>query len=445
MADTKKKEDTKKTIKKVTKTTVAKKTVKKVTPKKTTSKVIKKVTAKKSAPKKTIIKKTAKKITPKTSVNKINTALSESLKSEKSKKIESNNDLSKKNINWLQGHMVLVSWAFSVFLLGALLGSLSMNGSMVRQFDAGNERVVTNGYTWLPVKGEPVELVILNDKTCGQSCETKQSVAALKQNISLALIERTVDVSSPEGIKLIAEHNISTIPQYFFGKGFEDIKNDKNESFAQALPEGVVTKKGALYALNNAAIGFPTGKFITAPKFKDLKTEPTKGTGKIQVVEFTDYQCPYCKRLHDQNKSLIDRLVAEGKITYTLKDFPLGFHKESPDAHKAANCVLKLSDNDTYWTMNSQIFATTDSWNRKGIPAAKKHFKKLATTLGIDGNKFDTCVNSAEISQEMTNDQIEGQKYGVRGTPALFIGTQSMPGAIGAAAFEKAVNDELKK
>jgi len=404
--------------------------------KKTAKKVVKKVAAKKTVAKKV---KAVKKVTPKKTVEK---------SIEETGMCCSPNGGCGEFFSWVSGHSGLVFAAFSVFLLGCILGMLSMDAWIFKSFE-NQKMVVIGNHTWLPVEGQPVELVVLNDKNCGQSCDPASSIASLKQNVSPALIERDVDIYSDEGKKLIAEFDVKTIPQYFFGKSVETVMVKvpnkegviEEKSLVDNLPKEVLTLKGNLYALNNAAIGFPTGKFIKAPAFKDLDTEPKKGTGKIQVVEFTDYQCPYCKRLHDQNKVLIAKLIKEGKITYMLKDFPLGFHAESAFAHKAANCVLKKSDNETYWKMHDQIFETVSQWSRKG-EAAKTHFNKLASGLGVD---ISDCVDSTEVSKELAEDQQEGAKYGVRGTPALFIGRQMMPGAIGAAAFEKAVNDELGK
>ena len=175
------------------------------------------------------------------------------------------------------------------------------------------------------------------------------------------------------------------------------------------------------------------------PTFVDMDTEPRNGRGKVRVVEFTDFQCPYSKRLHDQNKDLIARLVAEGKIEHILKDFPLGFHQESPAAHQAANCVLKLGGDRKYWEMQDKIFVTQNEWSGKG-EMALIHFTTLAKSLGED---IQECMNDESIKAEIVGDLAEGQQYGVRGTPALFIGTSIMPGAIGPDVLEASVEAQL--
>lgn len=352
-----------------------------------------------------------------------------------------------------------------IFLSGALIGSFyktisgdsdfAENQKIVRSggstyvsvknltedflVELGNDSdfAVYNGKTWIPVEGNPIELLVLNDASC-KSCSAAQEIMTLRQNITPAFLIRTVDIGSEEGKELIEKFEITSIPKFILGAGIENFKAQDGSLFIENSKE-LVTQKDNLYLINSAKVGFKVKKFLEPPVFADLDTEPRNGNGKIRVVEFTDFQCPYSKRLHDQNKDLIARLVAEGKIEHILKDFPLGFHKEAPAAHQAANCVLQEEGNDMYWKMQDQIFATQNQWSGKG-EAAVTHLTSLAQDLGVD---ITECMNDEEIKAEIMADLAEGQKQGVRGTPALFIGTKIMPGAIGPAVFEAAVEEQL--
>lgn len=309
------------------------------------------------------------------------------------------------------------------------------------ELEKGNEFAVYNGKTWIPVLGNPIELLVLNDPNCGKKCDTSQALATLRQVLTPALLVRTVDVDSEEGKALISTFEVSSIPQFLLGDGIRDHVSSNGTKFLEASQE-VLTEKDNLFLVDSGKVGFPVGTFLEAPTFADMGIEPAQGNGKVQVVEFTDYQCPYCKRLHDNNKASIKKLIADGKIKYVMKDFPLGFHKEAMDAHVAANCAQKIGDNETYWHMHDKIFDTQSQWSGKGA-GARAHFKTLAKELVLDEEAFGACMNDEAMKEEVRADQAEGSQFGVSGTPALFIGKQMMPGAIGSATFEQAVEDEI--
>ncbi len=310
------------------------------------------------------------------------------------------------------------------------------------ELDKKSEFAVYKDKTWIPVPGHPVEMIVLNDKNCGNKCDTAREVSSLRQAVTPALLVRNVDISESEGQELIEKFEINSVPKFFLGDGLDSIKDAEGKKFVETS-SNILIENGDLYLIDSGKVGFKAGKYIEAPKFADTDTEPKKGNGKVRVVEFTDYQCPYCKRLHDNNKELIGRLIAEGKIEYIMKDFPLGFHKEATDAHLAANCAQKLGGNEAHWIMHDKIFDGQKDWSGKG-ERAKSYFKTLAEELVLDADEFDACMSDPEMVAEIEADKEEGSKFGVSGTPALFIGKQVMPGAIGAESFEAAVEDELK-
>jgi protein-disulfide isomerase len=300
--------------------------------------------------------------------------------------------------------------------------------------------VVYGGKTWLPVPGKPVELTVVNDEACGTNCSPAQAVASLRQGITPALLVRNVDINTSEGKALIDKFELTAIPAFILESSIED-HTTNGSNWLETVGE-LVIKKDDQYLIDGTKARFPIGKYLEEPDF-ELAGEPTLGNGKVTVVEFTDYQCPYCKRLHDQNKDLIKRLVAEDKITYIVKDFPLGFHAQAPAVHAAANCAQKAGGEEAYWNMNAKIFENQQTWS--GKTEAPEIMKKLALELGIDETAYDTCIADPETLAEAKADLAEGQSFGVTGTPSLFIGTQKMPGAISAEKFEAAVNAELER
>lgn len=338
-------------------------------------------------------------------------------------------------------------WVFALLFAGALVGAYASDAFWMNQFDAENGMLVIDDTTWMPVGGAPVTVVVLNDENCGQVCDTKANLEALRASVNPALKVKEVAVDSPQGQALIKDFDIVSIPQYFFGEDIEDLKakdpDGKEVKFIDNLPAGLLTKKDDLYFIDSARVGFKPGKFISAPEFVDLDTEPQIGTGPVPVVEFTDLQCPFCKRFYDQNKTLIDQLVSDGTITYTVKDFPLSFHPESSGGmHKALNCALQEGGNDVYFAVKNQIFANQNSFSGIGVPAALDQVVSYASEQGVD---ISSCLaqNGAAMEAEIAADMAEGSRYGVSGTPTIFVGTQILPGAVGPAALSAAVNAEL--
>jgi len=300
------------------------------------------------------------------------------------------------------------------------------------------------GKTWIPVEGNPFELLILTDSSCGTSCDSSQAVATLKQVFTPAMIVRSIEVSSEEGQALAEDFEINKLPAYILGDGFTDFTKDGLRAADNVQIKAVLTEKENKFLVDSAKVGFRTGKFVSPPTF-DLAGEPKQGSGPVTVVEFTDYQCPFCKRLHDQNKDLIKKLINENKITYILRDFPLNFHKDAMLIHRAANCALEVRNDEAYWKFHDKIFDDQKVWSGKGDSANTQWANTIASELNIDESAFSTCLADTSNDAEIREDMNEGSSYGVTGTPALFIGTQIMPGAIGPQAFEAAVNAEFNK
>ena len=404
------------------------------TPKKTTPKKVSSTKSKASKSKTTSAKTKAPVAKKKTTTTKAKPVATPPVKKEVVAKKSSN--------SW-------IGWLLAVLLGGALLGTYVSDVFWMNSFDAEEGMLVIEDKTWMPVGGVPITVVVLNDENCGTVCDTSANLDSLRASVNPAMKVETIDIASKEGQALIENFDLVSIPQYFFGKDIEALtaENAAGEEvrFIDNLPVGLLTEKDDLYYIDSAQVGFKPGKFITAPVFADLDTEPSRGNGPVSVVEFTDLQCPYCKRFHDQNKTLIDQLVADGTITYTVKDFPLSFHTESYGGlHKAANCALQAGGAEVYFAVTDQIFANQESFTSIGVPAAEQQVANYASEQGVD---IQSCLveDGNTMQAEVSADTAEGAKYGVSGTPTIFVGTQILPGAVGPETVRAAVNAELGK
>ena len=137
-------------------------------------------------------------------------------------------------------------------------------------------------------------------------------------------------------------------------------------------------------------------------------------TAPLTLLEFTDYQCPYCRR-HAINTlpRLISEYVQKGKLRYVVREMPVeGNH---PQAAKAAEAALCAHDQGRYWDMHDTLFANPD---RMLLDELKQH----AEALGLDVIRFDNCLDVGEKRSRVLDDIKAGKQAGMRGTPAFFLG-----------------------
>jgi protein-disulfide isomerase len=153
----------------------------------------------------------------------------------------------------------------------------------------------------------------------------------------------------------------------------------------------------------------------------------------VTIVEFTDFQCPFCKRSEDTVKQL--RAHYGDKIRIVHMDFPLSFHSHAMDAARAARCA---NEQGKFWQYRDALFADQS----KLAPA---DLKATAKQLGLTMSQFDSCFDKAKYQSEIQADLAQGNKLGVDGTPAFFIDGRSLVGAQPLNAFTEVVDDELAK
>jgi protein-disulfide isomerase len=137
----------------------------------------------------------------------------------------------------------------------------------------------------------------------------------------------------------------------------------------------------------------------------------------IALIEYSDFECPYCKRFHDSVKQLVDG--SNGKVSWIYRHFPLDGH--NPGAEKqaeASECAAELGGNDGFWRFTDAIFARTRSGGR-GFPVAD--LAPLAEELGMDKTKFNECLSSGRYADRVRQQLIDGQRAGINGTPGSIL------------------------
>lgn len=133
----------------------------------------------------------------------------------------------------------------------------------------------------------------------------------------------------------------------------------------------------------------------------------------VSLIEYSDFECPYCKRFHATAKSIV--AAYPDQVNWVYRHYPLRFH--NPGAQKqaeASECANELGGNDAFWKFTDAVYARTKSGG-KGFPLAK--LTPLAQEMGLDGHAFNECLESGRFAARVKEDLEEGAGAGITGTP----------------------------
>lgn len=153
----------------------------------------------------------------------------------------------------------------------------------------------------------------------------------------------------------------------------------------------------------------------------------------ITIVEFSDYQCPFCSRA----EPVVDEVMKKygEKVRLVFRDYPLSFHQNAETAAMGAECA---DEQGKFWEMNRAMFA-----NQSKLTATD--LVETAGNVGLDKDKFKGCLDSGKYRTEVQKDFQDGQKAGVTGTPTFFINGIMIVGARGVESFSEIIDRELDR
>jgi protein-disulfide isomerase len=151
----------------------------------------------------------------------------------------------------------------------------------------------------------------------------------------------------------------------------------------------------------------------------------------VTIIEFSDFECPYCKRFRDET---LDQLLQayEGKIRFVFRDFPV--HGES--AVKMAEAAECAHDQDRFWEYHDKLFS-----NQSALDVAS--LKSYASDLGLDAAVFNDCLDTGKHTAEVQKDSQDAQTLGVNGVPTFFINGVLIEGAQPFSAFQQVIDAAL--
>jgi protein-disulfide isomerase len=276
------------------------------------------------------------------------------------------------------------------------------------------------------------------------------NVEKFKKDIDSPATKKRVDDDTELGKKL----GVQGTPNFFINgrplrgavpyEQFKTVVDDELTRAKKLIAKGTSSSKvfAALMKGEGKGLGTPTPPPaptripIGAEVYKiETGNAPQIGAKepKITLIEFSDFQCPYCSRA----KGTIDELLKTYKddLQVTFRNYPLPFHNNAMPAAIAAQAAAAQGK---FWQMYDKLFA-----NQQALSPAD--FEKYATEIGLDIAKFKAAVADPKTKAAVEADMKLGNNFGVGGTPAFFINGQAFSGAYPIESFKMAIDEEIKK
>jgi protein-disulfide isomerase len=248
--------------------------------------------------------------------------------------------------------------------------------------------------------------------------------AWLAQNIESLIAEP----SEPEMRALFEKVRERLPPQV----GFDDVRPQLKAVIQKELRG---KKAREVFGVLKKEAGF--SMVLTGPEKKRKTvdaTGPSRGgkAAKVTIVEFADFECPYCARAHE---TVMAVLKAYGdKVRIVFRHYPLSFHPKAPKAAEATACA---DEQGKFWELHDALFESQE--------LDEDSLKLQAKQAGVDEEKFSACLKSGRTMALVKRDMAAGQQAGVSGTPAFFINGFMISGAQPEDAFRKLIDAELAR
>jgi protein-disulfide isomerase len=271
--------------------------------------------------------------------------------------------------------------------------------------------------------------------------EYETTSKALENLINQRLVEaeaKKKGISSQELLEQEVDSKItdptdSEVEAYYLGqRGSQPLEGAK-EPLRAGLKQAKIQQAREKYVQDlrqNAEV-----TILLRPSKAQVSFDPARLRGDpnaaVTIVEFSDFQCPYCRKAEAAVKEVLAKHPGEVRLAY--RDFPL--RQIHPDAQSAAEASRCAEEQGKFWEYHDALFAA---------PKPDRDMQlQLAQNLGLDEKKFDACLSSGKYKEEIEQDLQDGMQAGVSGTPGFFINGIALSGAQPVSAFEKIIKSEL--
>lgn len=331
----------------------------------------------------------------------------------------------------------LIAFVALCFVVAACSSATSVGASSKKDTTALNPAVAM-------IDGQPITQSELDEKVSQQLYEVRQQ--ALEQMLAErlldkeakvqgvtreALLEKEINAKVTEPtqaeIDQVWEANKARLP----GKTKEQVqpeivkflKEQKKPPIQQSFLKSLRSKYKVQVLMEPARVAV------------GVDDDPSRGpaAAKVTIVEFSDFQCPFCSRVEGTVKQVLENY--KDKVRFVYRDFPLSMHPLAPKASEAAQCA---NEQGKFWEYHDALYADQSK-------LAVADLQATAERLGLKGDAFKTCLESGKFAAEVSKDMQDGTKAGVSSTPSFFINGIPVVGAQGYEAFSEVIDRELAK
>lgn len=178
----------------------------------------------------------------------------------------------------------------------------------------------------------------------------------------------------------------------------------------------------------------PTPNLSAMPKVESKDWLRGNKNADIVLVEYSDYECPFCKRFHETMQQVMKEYG--NKVAWVYRHYPLPFHANAQMQSEAAECVGEVGGNEKFWTYSDMIYEKTQS---TGTSFDKAAMVNMAGEIGVNKAKVQSCLDSGKYTQKVQDQMNSGATAGVQGTPGTIIVAKGKPVELipGALPFDQ--------
>ncbi len=243
------------------------------------------------------------------------------------------------------------------------------------------------------------------------------------------LLEQEVDAKVPEPTD-VELNAVYAVQKDQLNKPFEEVKAQLQQNLKRAKIQ-LARQEYSAHLREQAKVAM-----LLSPPRVQVSFDPARVRGnpkaRVMIVEFSDYQCPYCGQVESTLKSVLAK--HEGVVALAFRDLPLTqIHPFAQGAAEAARCA---GEQGKFWEYHDLLFGDQASLDRNGLIAK-------AAKLQLDAKQFDGCISAEKYKAQIQQDNQDGMRAGVSGTPGFFINGVFISGAQPEATFEKMIEEQL--
>ncbi len=212
---------------------------------------------------------------------------------------------------------------------------------------------------------------------------------------------------------------------------------------AEGYAKNGVPSNGGTVANNVPSAAAPTGPTVETmgkmPKLTDADHWQGNKKAKVVLVEYSDFECPFCARFHPTMKQALKDYG--DKIAWVYRHYPLSFHPNAQKAAEGSECATKLGGENAFWKYGDALIEVNTA-NGKLSPEA---LLEAAQTAGVDATAFKSCLDSGEMANKVKEQMTSGGTAGITGTPGTLVVVDGkpqelVPGAVGVDALKAIVD-----